>query len=373
MSPRWTRRLHVMHRWAGIVLTANVLVLTLTGLVLVFRHEIDDLLGVPAPPAEAAGTAPASMTSVFAHARAAFPGEEVRVVSRDEENPRRLFVSLYPPGGARTLEGGHSVAADAATGRVLPGGALDDTFTGWMLRLHAQLFLGTRGALLLGVVGAAFLALLITGAFLYGPFAKGRSFGARRAGWRVGLSDLHKLIGACTWAWNVVVGATGVLLSVVSLLLRLWSGPELAAMTSAYDGRAVPSSIVSPDVALAAAEKVATDRHLALLVVPGTQLSGYYHYALFMRGTGGLEARLFEIVLVDAATGTVTERRQLPWYLRAVLVSEPLHFGDYAGLPLKIIWATFALGTLGLTASGVVSFCARRRRRRTLPMAEVAS
>lgn len=371
MTPRWIRRLHALHRWAGLVITANVLVLVVTGLVLVFRHEIDDRLGVPEPPAEAPGTAPASMATIVAKARAAFPGEEVRIISRDAESPRRLFVSLYPPSGARTLEGCRSVAADATTGDLLPGGALDDTFTGWILRLHAQLFLGTRGALLLGVVGLAFVALLVTGALLYGPFAKGRPFGARRAGWRPGLRDVHKLIGACTWAWNVVVGATGVLLSVVSLLLRLWSGTELAAMTHDYQGRGVPSSIVSPDTALGAAARGAADRRLALMVVPGTQLSGDHHYAFFMRGTSGIEARLFDIVLVDASTGRVTHRRRLPWYLRAALVSEPLHFGDYGGLPLKILWATFALGTLGLTASGFVSFWARRRGKRPISVSGV--
>jgi hypothetical protein len=32
-------------------------------------------------------------------------------------------------------------------------------------------------------------------------------------------------------------------------------------------------------------------------------------------------------------------RRPMPWYAQALLVSQPLHFGDYGGLPLKLLWA----------------------------------
>ena len=29
----------------------------------------------------------------------------------------------------------------------------------------------------------------------------------------------------------------------------------------------------------------------------------------------------------------------MPWYVKALKLSQPLHFGDYGGMPLKIIWA----------------------------------
>ncbi len=43
----------------------------------------------------------------------------------------------------------------------------------------------------------------------------------------------------------------------------------------------------------------------------------------------------------------------VPWYIRLVEVSRPLHFGDYGGLPLKILWALFDLVSILVLISGV--------------------
>ena len=51
----------------------------------------------------------------------------------------------------------------------------------------------------------------------------------------------------------------------------------------------------------------------------------------------------------------------LPWYLRTLQVSRPLHFGDYGGLPLKIIWALLDLATIVVLASGIYLWLGKRR------------
>jgi uncharacterized iron-regulated membrane protein len=51
----------------------------------------------------------------------------------------------------------------------------------------------------------------------------------------------------------------------------------------------------------------------------------------------------------------------LPWYLRALQVSRPLHFGDYGGLPLKIIWALLDLAAIVVLASGVYLWLGKRK------------
>jgi len=38
-----------------------------------------------------------------------------------------------------------------------------------------------------------------------------------------------------------------------------------------------------------------------------------------------------------AQTARITASVELPWYLTALLVSQPLHFGDYGGMPMRII------------------------------------
>jgi uncharacterized iron-regulated membrane protein len=58
-------------------------------------------------------------------------------------------------------------------------------------------------------------------------------------------------------------------------------------------------------------------------------------------------------VLVDARTGELASAVHMPWYLRALEVSRPLHFGDYGGMPLKILWALFDLVTIMVLTSGL--------------------
>ncbi|MBX5497026.1 MAG: PepSY domain-containing protein, partial [Bryobacteraceae bacterium] len=86
-----------------------------------------------------------------------------------------------------------------------------------------------------------------------------------------------------------------------------------------------------------------------------------HHYGVFMHGATPLTARLYKPVLVDAQTGELTDTRDLPWYVTALLVSQPLHFGDYGGLPLKILWALLDVATIVVLISGLYLWIARRK------------
>ena len=66
-------------------------------------------------------------------------------------------------------------------------------------------------------------------------------------------------------------------------------------------------------------------------------------------------------MLVDGATGALTTVARMPWYLTALELSRPLHFGDYGGMPLKIIWALLDLITIVVLVSGLYLWLARRR------------
>lgn len=74
-----------------------------------------------------------------------------------------------------------------------------------------------------------------------------------------------------------------------------------------------------------------------------------------------LTSRLNTPVLVDGATGALTTVARMPWYLTALELSRPLHFGDYGGMPLKIIWALLDLITIVVLVSGLYLWLARRR------------
>lgn len=83
--------------------------------------------------------------------------------------------------------------------------------------------------------------------------------------------------------------------------------------------------------------------------------SSPHRYGVFLRGDAPLTSRLFEPVPVDAQTAVVTDSRDLPWYPTILLVSQPLHFGNYGGMPLRIIWAALDVATLSCRATASIS------------------
>jgi len=74
---------------------------------------------------------------------------------------------------------------------------------------------------------------------------------------------------------------------------------------------------------------------------------------------------------IDNLSGNVPDTRELPWYVKTLLVSQPLHFGDYGGMPLKIIWAILDIVTIIVLGSGIYLWLARRRSSIEVEIAEL--
>jgi uncharacterized iron-regulated membrane protein len=158
-----------------------------------------------------------------------------------------------------------------------------------------------------------------------------------------------------------VVGGTGVVNTWVDLVIQYWRFDQLAAMVAPYRDKPPLAELGSLDGAMAAARQAAPGMAPSFVAFPGSLFTSNHHYAVFMRGETPLTARLLKPVLIDAASGVLTDTRDLPWYVTALLVSQPLHFGDYGGLPMKIIWAVLDIVTIIVLSSGLYLWIARRR------------
>lgn len=375
MSPGATRRLLSVHRWCGLIVSANLLVLALTGLILIFHDEIDGALGVV--PEAAAGSSTISVARALELARATRPNAKPVYLFQDQsEHPGLMFVGLSD--GPRTFEAAKPVTVDLRSGQVAKAIDFDGSFTGVVLRLHAELFAGPVGRLLVGAIALAFLISLVSGALVYGPMMKKFAFGLirRDKARRTLYADWHKLLGAATFGWTFVVAATGLMLSLGSVLLQYYSVTELAALGAPYAKEPIALDLSRVDQALQAAERVDSSRTWSIVALPGSDLASPRHYSVLLKGGSGLEERMLTLTLVDARDPSRLESHRLPLYLRAVLLSEPLHFGDYGGLPLKLVWALFSVATIALAGGGVWTFWLGRRERagtaaatdRTIPL-----
>jgi uncharacterized iron-regulated membrane protein len=362
-----------LHKWSSLVCTVFMLLLCLTGLPLIFHHEIGHLLGteIEAPARPGMEDQRVGLDRVLEVARARHPDRVVQFASLDEDDDRIWFVTLTPT--PDPTEDFRSVVVDARTGDVLAQPRFNEGFMYVMFKLHVDLFAGLAGKLFLGLMGLLLLVAIVSGVVLYAPFMRKLRFGEvrRERSARVKWLDLHNLMGIVTLVWAFVVGATGMINTWADLLYKYWQHDQLTALLEPYKGQAtVPvAERGSVQASLDAAYAQAPGTRLSFIAFPGTAFSSPHHNTFFLRGEAPLTSRLFRPVLVDAKTAQVTASPDIPWYLTTLLVSQPLHFGDYGGMPMKILWALLDIATIIVLGSGLYLWLKRKQPR---PLAEEA-
>jgi uncharacterized iron-regulated membrane protein len=255
------------------------------------------------------------------------------------------------------------VAVDGHTGRVLRNGdSTRSTLIKFIKDLHTDLLLDEKGMLFLGLIALCFVISIVSGVVVYGSFMRRLDFGTirirtRRLYWL----DLHNLTGVVLTAWLLVVGITGLINTLSQQVARHWQSTELVEMVAPWRNAPVPEELSSPQAAVNAALAAAPGMKVESVAMPGTPFAGGHHYNVFLSGDQPLTSRLIKPVLINAADGTLSETRELPWYAKALFISKPLHFGDYGGMPLKIIWALLDVVTLIVLGSGLYLWVARFR------------
>lgn len=365
LSPAALRGWSWVHKWTSLVCTVFMLILCLTGLPLIFEHEIEHWLddGVQATTA-ASGLPMANLDDVLSAAQTQASGKAVMYVG-DFTGDGFWYVNL-----ADTVagEGAHAtVTVDYYTAQVLDPSAQRNGFMAFMLQLHTDMFLGLPGKLFLGLMALLLLVAIVSGVVLYAPFMRRLRFGEvrRDRAPRLKWLDLHNLLGIVTIVWAVTVGATGMINTWAELIVSAWRSDQMAEMVAPYAGQPPVTQPGSLEQAVRAAQGLEPNMQLGFVAFPGSALSSPHHYAVFMRGTEPLTSRLLKPVLVDAQTLQVTDNRPPPWYMTALLLSEPLHFGDYGGLPLKILWAALDIITIIVLGSGLYLWLVRGRNTAT--------
>jgi uncharacterized iron-regulated membrane protein len=371
VTARSVRLLSIVHRWSSLAATAFLLLLCLTGLPLIFHHEIDEALGY-APGAETpVSPQRVKIDDIVRTALNDHPGSVLQYIAWEKDEPGIVTVYVNHAVNGKP-DDAVLVAYGSRSGKAL--GLVGVGPMLFVLKLHTDMFAGLPGKLFLGGMGLLFLIAIVSGVVLYWPFTRRLSFATVRHGGsrRVIWLDWHNLLAIITVVWALVVGATGVVNSWAELLLDHWRSTELNEMIAPYAGKPSPVHLASLDLVLDNTARAAPKMEPAFIAFPGTPFTSSRHFAVFLRGATPLTSRLLEPILLDGETADVLDTRELPFYLKMLFLSQPLHFGDYAGLPLKIIWALLDIITIVVIGSGLYLWIARRMRRRGRPRPQAA-
>ena len=364
MSRSAIRFWYLLHKWSSLIPTVFLLMLCVTGLPLIFHDEIDAAMGDDAETALAgapSAEAGLPLDTMLDLALAERPGEVPLFMAFSQDSPLLTVTTGPTPDAA--AEDMTLLFLDRASGASLgpaPGNPLMD----FLLQLHTDMFLGQPGMWLLGAMGLSFVVALVSGTVLYAPFMRKLAFGTVRKDRspRLRRLDQHNLIGVVALAWMLVIGLTGAINAFADPLTDSWRDGEIARMTDAYAGAAplAPEDYGSLDAAMGAAQEALPGRSPQFIGFPGGDWSSGHHYAIFFQGDRPVTQHLLTPALVDAGTATLTDARTMPVLNQALMMSKPLHFGDYGGLPLKLIWAALTLATIWVLWTGIMLWLRRR-------------
>jgi uncharacterized iron-regulated membrane protein len=198
-----------LHLWATLLVGAFLLIVTTTGSVALFRHEIN-ILAFPTLYQVTPSSQPVGIDEARAVAQAAFPKEHVETTIRARETEPYLFYVGENP--QRT------VTVDPGTGKLNGSFIPEQTFVGFLAKVHYTLLsdkiefkypawipewiqktLGANlGEFVLKIIAFALLVMVLTGAVLWYPGIKKLALAFRlrlKRSEYIRQYDWHKIIG----------------------------------------------------------------------------------------------------------------------------------------------------------------------------------
>lgn len=373
MQARTLRTWAWLHKWSSLVCTVFMLLLCLTGLPLIFSHEIDHLMGDEIEAPVMPDSAPrASIDAVAAAATQAFPGLVPLYFFAEDDAPDLWYVKLDTRVDTDETAS-RLILVDARTTEVLGEPEFGEGFMSLMYRLHVDMYAGLPGKWFLGAMGLLLVVSIVSGVVLYGPFMRKLDFATVRCdrSTRLRWLDLHNLLGIVTLAWALVVAATGVVHTLADVVFKAWQADQVAALQA---GRHVElpladsaSASVSATAGQQPVQRVVDNALLAqpgmsvsMIAWPGTLRATPEHFAVLLKGDSPLTSKLSRSVLVHPDDGRVYAAGERPWYVTLLQVAEPLHYGDYGGMPMKVFWAVLDLLTIVVLGSGLYLWLKKR-------------
>lgn len=343
-----TKKSFAIHHWCGLVAGAFLLVISFTGAILVFDDDIDQALFA----SHKKLTDPAAYISYdqsFERIRSAYPGWEIRVPEVPSSLHENILYELRQ-GKVRKW-----IFAHPATGEIHSQvDRADRRFTHVLLNIHYNLLSGTAGKIIVLLVGVIFLVSLITGIMVYRKsiakvlmLRQKVSFRSRRAMY----SSLHRILGVWGLLFNFLMAISGVFLGYLVVKSALQNKDMLIE---------VPALTYAIDDAIANAERAYPGFEVTYLRFPknaegNLQLLGRFTDDPLYYG------KYYSSIVINAE-GMAEEGvflKDRPWYMRMLKVLQPIHFGDYAGWLVKIIYCLGAMLPPLLSVTGFLLWKAR--------------
>ena len=370
------RKIYVIHQWVSLICALFLLLLTLTGLPLLFRNEINAWNTVNLPPRGepmALSEIWAGLPQGTAEVSQAFPTKEILAVTPDGEDGT-LYFRVKERGGkasrAHMRMGGEQIMYDVRTGavfdrkdRVYRSEAVQE-FMHTMHILHVRLGMEEGGRDFLAVMCVLAVISIVSGVYLYLPMMKTLAFGTRRRrSSRVFWSDWHKLTSIFAGTWAVLMCVSGVFIVLYSVGMRDYQRTAHARAAEHFVVQTQDAPQISAEEAYARIAAEFPQKDVISMRLP-TADSAYYVFQIAEPTVRPTDFALGTQVYLAAGGGEPLLVPVPAWLTMAPFFLN-MHIHNHELTAEKIFWALLILMTAAMIVTGIVLWLTRWRNRVT--------
>ena len=368
------RKIYVIHQWVSLICALFLLLLTLTGLPLLFRGEINAWNTVNLPPRGepmALSEIWAGLPQGTAAVAQAFPTKEILAVTPDGEDGT-LYFRVKDRGGkagrSHMRMGGEQIMYEVRTGtvfnrqeRVYRSEAVQE-FMHTMHILHVRLGLEEGGRDFLAAMCVLSVISIVSGVYLYLPMMKTLAFGTRRRrSSRLFWSDWHKLTSAFAGTWAALMCVSGVFIVLYSVGMRDYQRTAQTMAAEHFSAQEQSASLLLPEEALAQMQEAFPAKDIISMRLP-TADSALYVFQIAEPTVRATDFALGTQVYL-AAGGGEPFLVPVPAWLTMAPFFLNLHIHNHEMTAEKIFWALLILMTAAMIVTGIVLWLMRWRNR----------
>ncbi len=340
------KRLYDLHAWVGFHLAVIMCLVLFTGTFATISQELDWLAN-PGMRVTPDGDQ-VSMQTMIEAVRTSHPADTIMAISAGEGDHFAYEVQVYQANGVIK-----NVLVDQWSGRVTGEASFFD-IKYFFRQLHRYLFLPS--VIGLTIVSSMAIVLAIS---LYTGLKTSRNWRTLMTrirfskGARTAIGDAHKAAGLWSIWFFVLMISTGV-----------WYYAEFVGndFEPDYPGLSQERAAQIGDILQdPSAAQILTKAQAAY---PDLQIRSIRYGAIQGASATVVAGTLGNPIVRERANGVfmdpisldtiyVARDRDLGWVQWINQIVDPLHFGKFGGLPVKLIWFTFGLFMTGLSVSGV--------------------
>ncbi|MDR6782747.1 putative iron-regulated membrane protein [Pedobacter africanus] len=360
-----------IHHWAGLYTGIIIGILCITGAIAVFIPEIDLFIQKQYYSVSSSPYTTPRIDSALAQAKKDYPKMSGLLIDMPDKPGQTATFSFAIKGKGKADSKFHFLFVDAGQDKIIGSRDRQNSLANYLRQMHVRLYEGFWGRQLVGLAGIAFIVLTITGMLIYSSFMKKQPYPKiRKKNTRILMADWHKILGISALAFNFVIACTGAWLGLLPKLMQ-WFGVK---EPSHFEARAIMDKKEDAKTTVRWDQVFKTVKKEFPELKPGYMRASEDGSAS-IEVHGSIEGLIYERninALVISKTSYQPlfkfDIRQASFSDKLYAVQEALHFGDFGGLGLKILYAMLGLTSAFLSISGFVVYLYRtdKKKKRTL-------